>query len=68
MEHPVKTKFGIPQQELQSEPGEGADVRQLLPHLLPAREDIPGKNCIKIGLPRKLILSKRTGLWEVLFS
>ena len=28
----------------------------------------PGTNCIKIGLPGKLILSKRKGLWEVLFS
>ena len=28
----------------------------------------PGMNCIKIGLPGKLILSKRKGLWEVLFS
>ena len=27
-----------------------------------------GTNCIKIGLPGKLILSKRKGLWEVLFS
>ena len=27
-----------------------------------------GGNCIKIGLPGKLILSKRKGLWEVLFS
>ena len=28
----------------------------------------PGGNCIKIGLPGKLILSKRKGLREVLFS
>ena len=28
----------------------------------------PGMNCIKIGLPGKLILSKRKGLREVLFS
>ena len=27
-----------------------------------------GMNCIKIGLAGKLILSKRKGLWEVLFS
>ena len=27
-----------------------------------------GMNCIKIGLPGKLILTKRKGLWEVLFS
>ena len=27
-----------------------------------------GGNCIKIGFPGKLILSKRKGLWEVLFS
>ena len=27
-----------------------------------------GMNCIKIGLPEKLILSKRKGLREVLFS
>ena len=27
-----------------------------------------GMNCIKIGLPGKLMLSKRKGLWEVLFS
>ena len=29
---------------------------------------VPGRNCIKIGLPGKLILSKRKGLQEVLFS
>ena len=29
---------------------------------------VPGTNCIKIGLPGKLILSQRKGLWEVLFS
>ena len=28
----------------------------------------PGGNCIKIGLPRKLIISWRKGLQEVLFS
>ena len=28
----------------------------------------PGGNCMKIGLPGKLILSKRKGLREVLFS
>ena len=28
----------------------------------------PGTNCIKIGLPGKLILSKRKGVREVLFS
>ena len=28
----------------------------------------PGTNCIKIGLPGKLIFSKRKGLREVLFS
>ena len=27
----------------------------------------PGGNCIKIGLPGKLILSKRKGLREILF-
>ena len=27
-----------------------------------------GTNCIKIGLPGKLVLSKRKGLQEVLFS
>ena len=30
--------------------------------------DGAGTNCIKIGLPGKLILSKRKGLREVLFS
>ena len=30
--------------------------------------DVPGGNCIKIGLPGKLILGKRKGLLEVLFS
>ena len=30
-------------------------------------EEDAGGNCIKIGLPGKLILSKK-GLWEVLFS
>ena len=28
----------------------------------------PGTNCLKIGLPGKLILGKRKGLLEVLFS
>ena len=27
-----------------------------------------GTNCTKIGLPGKLILSKREGLWETIFS
>ena len=27
-----------------------------------------GGNCIKIGLPGKLTLSKRNGLWEVLYA
>ena len=31
-------------------------------------EIITGMNCIKIGLPGKLILSERKGLWELLFS
>ena len=31
-------------------------------------EAVAGTNCIKIGLPGKLILSKRKGLWEVVFS
>ena len=30
--------------------------------------ELPGGNCIKIGLPGKRILSKRKGLREVLFS
>ena len=29
---------------------------------------LPGMNCIKIGLPGKLILSKGKGLWEIIFS
>ena len=29
---------------------------------------LSGGNCIKIGLPGKLILSKRKVLWEVIFS
>ena len=29
---------------------------------------VPGTNCIKIGLPGKLILRKRKGLWEIMFS
>ena len=29
---------------------------------------VPGGNCIKTGLPGNLILSKRQGLLEVLFS
>ena len=33
-----------------------------------ARLATAGGNCIKIGLPGKLILSKRKGLREVLFS
>ena len=32
------------------------------------RGAVPGTNCIKIGLPGKLILSKRKGLREVQFS
>ena len=31
-------------------------------------DDDAGTNCIKIGLPGKLILSKRNGLREDLFS
>ena len=33
-----------------------------------AMDSSPGTNCIKIGLPGKLILLKRKGLQEVLFS
>ena len=29
---------------------------------------LPGTNCVKIGLPGKLVLSKRKGLLEVQFS
>ena len=29
---------------------------------------VTGGNCIKIGLPGKLILSERKGLWEVILS
>ena len=32
------------------------------------RRRVPGTNCIEIGLPGKLILSKSKGLQEVLFS
>ena len=32
-----------------------------------AKDKSTGMNCIKIGLPGKLILSKRKGLREVLF-
>ena len=35
---------------------------------VPAGQQRPGTNCIKIGLPGKLILSKRKGLLEVIFS
>ena len=34
----------------------------------PAHPSLSGTNCIKIGLPGKLILSKRKGLLEFLFS
>ena len=34
---------------------------------MPRARIFPGGNCIKIGLPGKLILSKRKGLREVLF-
>ena len=34
----------------------------------PQQEEEPGTNCIKIGLPGKLIICKRKGLWEILFS
>ena len=37
-------------------------------HMPPVLLALPGDNCIKIGLPGKLILSKRKGLREVLFS
>ena len=43
-------------------PHRSRDVQEL-----PARRGRPGMNCIKIGLPGKLILSKRKGLREVLF-
>ena len=38
--------------------------------IMKAKEGLEGAgtNCIKIGLPGKLILSKRKGLWEVLIS
>ena len=43
-------------QDLQDPQGQRQEVRH------------PGMNCIKIGLQGKLILSKRKGLMEVLFS
>ena len=36
--------------------------------VIPMAVPRPGTNCIKIGLPGKLILSKRKGLREVIFS
>ena len=45
--------------------GQGALLVPALELALAAR---PGGNCIKIGLPGKLILSKRKGLREVMFS
>ena len=39
-----------------------------LAHLWVGCAEVPGGNCIKIGLPGKPILSKRKGLREVLFS
>ena len=44
---------------------DGAEEEQL-PH--PDVHGQTGGNCIKVGLPGKLILSKRKGLWEDLFS
>ena len=56
--------------------GAAINVEQLNVALVRAREDeavvrhdgAAGSNCIKIGLPGKLILSKRKGFREVLFS
>ena len=46
---------------------EGSDVA--LGHgLAEKRRHPPGGNCIKIGLPGKLILSKRKGLREIILS
>ena len=43
-------------------------ILQLVTLLLEVKLERAGGNCIKIGLPGKLILSKRKGLREVLFS
>ena len=62
---PITNKLSNLQQQVQGGPderGEGGSGRLLRPGRLP-----PGMNCIKIGLPGKLILSKRKGLLEVLY-
>ena len=48
--------------------GELLRERALQPEGADDPRDEPGMNCIKIGLPGKLILSKRKGLRVVLFS
>ena len=61
--------FGRP--ELTSSfPSAGSNVAPARQRARPpaARLHTPGMNCIKIGLPGKVILSKRKGLREVLFS
>ena len=46
----------------------GGGVREAVGGGVAARARGAGTNCIKIGLPGKLILSKRKGLREVIFS
>ena len=57
-----RSKQQQPDERRQAEP-EGEPVQGVL-----RRTAAAGTNCIKIGLPGKLILSKRKGLHEVLFS
>ena len=54
---------------LEAEPREGCGVAVVVRVALDLAGVVaPAGNCIKIGLPEKLILSKRKGLREVLFS
>ena len=55
-------KFVIPKKKRSNPETSGESVKA------EPRDNEPGNNCIKIGLPGKRILSKRKGLGEVLFS
>ena len=67
-EEAVGQDRGVPE-DTEGDAGPGQEAGRHLLQVHPAlRHAQSGTNCIKIGLPGKLIFSKRKGLGEVLFS
>ena len=69
---PAAVRTAAPQRVGAEGQGPGVLPQGQLQGDVPHHRELPGTNCIKIGLPQglpgKLILNKRKGLREVLFS